>query len=66
MENGALRNEAWLEIRDETGKLCSKTLLQAGSVEKNLNLVNLSPGTYLYEVISPYYRSKASLFIKTE
>lgn len=66
MEDGLLRNEAWLVISDESGKLCSKTILRAGSVEQNLNLVHLNPGTYYYEVISPWYRSKASRFIKIE
>lgn len=64
IQNGGLQQQARLLIRDEQGRLYSETLIRPGTVEQELNLAPLQPGTYIYEVISPFYRSKPSRFVK--
>lgn len=64
MNNGVFTPDAWLIIRDEAGIVRSRTMLQQGSAEQCLKLVDLPSGIYIYEVVTPYYRSKPAQFVR--
>lgn len=63
-KEGIFSKDAWLIIRDQSGIMISRTLLQEGSSEENLNMIDLPAGIYFYEVSTPFFRSKPARFVK--